>query len=71
MGPITSMESGDTKAKIPLALGKDVYGNPIVTDLTEMPHLLIAGSTGSGKSHAAAHRRPRPGTLSRRRLPHT
>ena len=40
----------NTKAKIPLALGKDVYGNPIVTDLTEMPHLLIAGSTGSGKS---------------------
>src|SRR6185312_8001661 len=39
-----------TKAKVPLALGKDVYGNPIVADLTEMPHLLIAGSTGSGKS---------------------
>lgn len=39
-----------TKAKIPLALGKDVYGHPIVADLTEMPHLLIAGSTGSGKS---------------------
>ncbi|MGH7940203.1 MAG: DNA translocase FtsK, partial [Limisphaerales bacterium] len=39
-----------TKAKIPLALGKDVYGHPIVADLTEMPHLMIAGSTGSGKS---------------------
>ena len=39
-----------TKAKIPLALGKDVYGHPIVADLAEMPHLLIAGSTGSGKS---------------------
>src|SRR6185312_3981787 len=39
-----------TKAKVPLALGKDVYGNPIVADLAEMPHLLIAGSTGSGKS---------------------
>lgn len=40
----------NTKAKIPLALGKDVYGHPIVADLAEMPHLLIAGSTGSGKS---------------------
>jgi S-DNA-T family DNA segregation ATPase FtsK/SpoIIIE len=39
-----------TKAKIPLALGKDVYGHPIIGDLAEMPHLLIAGSTGSGKS---------------------
>jgi S-DNA-T family DNA segregation ATPase FtsK/SpoIIIE len=39
-----------TKARIPLALGKDVYGHPIVSDLSEMPHLLIAGSTGSGKS---------------------
>ncbi|MCL5097551.1 MAG: DNA translocase FtsK, partial [Candidatus Omnitrophica bacterium] len=39
-----------TKARIPLALGKDVYGQPIIADLAEMPHLLIAGSTGSGKS---------------------
>lgn len=39
-----------SKARIPLALGKDVYGNPIIADLAEMPHLLIAGSTGSGKS---------------------
>ena len=47
---LESEEWRNTKAKIPLALGKDVYGNPIVTDLSEMPHLLIAGSTGSGKS---------------------
>jgi DNA segregation ATPase FtsK/SpoIIIE, S-DNA-T family len=39
-----------TKARIPLALGKDVYGQAVVADLSEMPHLLIAGSTGSGKS---------------------
>jgi DNA segregation ATPase FtsK/SpoIIIE, S-DNA-T family len=39
-----------TKARIPVALGKDVYGLPIIGDLAEMPHLLIAGSTGSGKS---------------------
>ncbi len=39
-----------TKAKIPIALGKDVYGHPIIADLAEMPHCLIAGSTGSGKS---------------------
>jgi len=39
-----------TKARVPLALGKDVYGHPIIADLADMPHLLIAGSTGSGKS---------------------
>ena len=39
-----------TKARIPIALGKDVYGHPIIADLAEMPHCLIAGSTGSGKS---------------------
>lgn len=37
-------------AKIPLFLGKDASGQPLITDLTRMPHLLIAGSTGSGKS---------------------
>jgi S-DNA-T family DNA segregation ATPase FtsK/SpoIIIE len=45
-----SDEWRNSKAKIPIALGKDVYGHPIVADLSEMPHVLIAGSTGSGKS---------------------
>jgi S-DNA-T family DNA segregation ATPase FtsK/SpoIIIE len=45
-----SDEWRNTKAKVPIALGKDVYGHPIIADLAEMPHLLIAGSTGSGKS---------------------
>ena len=47
---LESDEWRNTKARVPLALGKDVYGHPIVADLSEMPHLLIAGSTGSGKS---------------------
>ena len=36
--------------KLPIALGKNISGNPIISDLTSMPHLLIAGTTGSGKS---------------------
>jgi len=47
---LESEEWRTTKARIPLALGKDVYGKPIIADLAEMPHLMIAGSTGSGKS---------------------
>ena len=47
---LESEEWRNTKARIPLCLGKDVYGHPIISDLSEMPHILIAGSTGSGKS---------------------
>ncbi len=38
------------KMKIPLTLGKDIYGRPFVIDLHKLPHLLVAGTTGSGKS---------------------
>jgi len=40
----------DSSAKLPLGLGKDVYGQTIIADLAKMPHCLIAGTTGSGKS---------------------
>ena len=43
-------EEAKTRARLPLALGKDVYGKTIIADLAQMPHLLVAGTTGSGKS---------------------
>lgn len=47
---IESKEFRESKAKVACALGKDITGKSIVADLSAMPHLLIAGATGSGKS---------------------
>ena len=47
---LESEDWANAKAELPIALGKDVSGKPLVSDLTKMPHLLIAGATGSGKS---------------------
>ena len=47
---ITSSEFKKQKSKLTIGLGKDISGNPIIGDLASMPHLLIAGATGSGKS---------------------
>ena len=47
---IESTAFTNSKSKLTVAMGKDIAGNPIVTDITKMPHGLIAGQTGSGKS---------------------
>ncbi|MGF1447825.1 MAG: DNA translocase FtsK [Opitutales bacterium] len=47
---IESRAWAESKAEIPIVLGKEVTGKPVVADLTKMPHLLIAGATGAGKT---------------------
>lgn len=49
---LSSREYESSSRKLPLALGKDIGGDPVVANLAKMPHLLIAGTTGSGKSVA-------------------
>jgi len=49
---IGSKDYEKTQAKLPLILGKDIGGVPVIADLSRMPHLLVAGTTGSGKSVA-------------------
>jgi S-DNA-T family DNA segregation ATPase FtsK/SpoIIIE len=49
---LAAKEGAESSAKLPLCLGKTIGGTPVIVDLTRMPHLLIAGTTGSGKSVA-------------------
>ena len=47
---LSTPEYDDAKSPVALALGHDIGGKPVITDLAKMPHLLVAGTTGSGKS---------------------
>jgi S-DNA-T family DNA segregation ATPase FtsK/SpoIIIE len=49
---LTGIDYNESKAKLPLCLGKTIGGESVIVDLSRMPHLLIAGTTGSGKSVA-------------------
>jgi S-DNA-T family DNA segregation ATPase FtsK/SpoIIIE len=49
---LTARESSESVAKLPLCLGKTIGGEPVIIDLARTPHMLIAGTTGSGKSVA-------------------
>jgi S-DNA-T family DNA segregation ATPase FtsK/SpoIIIE len=49
---LTARESSESVAKLPLCLGKTIGGDPVIIDLARTPHMLIAGTTGSGKSVA-------------------
>ncbi len=47
---VTSEVFSRARSKLSLALGKDIFGAPMIADLKTMPHLLVAGATGAGKS---------------------
>ncbi|MDX1924323.1 MAG: DNA translocase FtsK 4TM domain-containing protein [Rickettsiaceae bacterium] len=49
---VESAQYRDTNSQLPIILGKDISGKPTIVDLAKMPHLLVAGTTGSGKSVA-------------------